>query len=347
MGVGMRITEDYGEQLTEGIFNLMKKMGIWLGDAASSRKPLISKNPDDVSYLNASIGGLFLPKVHHWEELKEGDLIGQIIDPLSGKILDEVLSPVDGILFTIREYPIVDEGSLIGRLLRNSLNIQKRFWPIDNTDINRMFPGYDLGETTQRIADGVFKEIMDYKYGIQFTSFYMPGEFMPHVRMMDEGYSTVEEALKFEMPYVVIRNVRPYDTATLNYNWQVWNTQAFSFYTTTTTSINQSSAGQSVLSIMKFLSALGIIKYQHGEPKKPSVVIRDTDMASVRTAKSGIFEPLVKVGDDVKEGTPLANIINPYDGEVMETLYAPMDSKVFFMHSEPLTYADTAVVKLV
>ena len=228
-----------------------------------------------------------------------------------------------------------------------SINIQKRFWPIDNTDINRMFPGYDLGETTQRIADGVFKEIMDYQYGIQFTSFYMPGEFMPHVRMMDEGYSTVEEALKFEMPYVVIRNVRPYDTATLNYNWQVWNTQAFSFYTTTTTSINRSSAGQSVLSIMKFLSALGIIKYPHSEQKKESIVIRDTQMASVRTAKSGIFEPLVKVGEDVKEGTPLANIVNPYDGEIMETLFAPMDSKVFFMHTDPLTYANTAVFKLI
>ena len=228
-----------------------------------------------------------------------------------------------------------------------SMNIQKRFWPIDNTDINRMFPGYDLGETTQRIADGVFKEIMDYKYGIQFTSFYMPGEFMPHVRMMDEGFSKVEEALKFELPYVVIRNVRPYDTATLNYNWQVWNTQAFSFYTTTTTSINRNSAGQSVLSIMKFLSALGIIKYQHSEQKKKSIVIRDTQMVSVRTAKSGIFEPMVKVGDEVVEGTPLANIVNPYDGEVMETLYAPTDGKVFFMHTEPLTYANTAVCKLI
>lgn len=228
-----------------------------------------------------------------------------------------------------------------------SLNIQKRFWPIDNTDINRMFPGYDLGETTQRIANGVFKEIMDYQYGIQFTSFYMPGEFMPHVRMMDEGYSTVEEALKFEMPYVVVRDVRPYDTATLNYNWQVWNTQAFSFYTTTTTSINRNSAGQAVLSIMKFLSALGIIKYQHGAQNATSKVIRDTEMVSVQTAKSGIFEPLVKVGDAVSEGTPLANIVNPYDGEIMETLFAPMESKVFFMHTDPLTYANTAVFKLV
>ena len=40
-----------------------------------------------------------------------------------------------------------------------SMNIQKRFWPTDNTDINRMFPGYDLGETTQRIADGVSQDI--------------------------------------------------------------------------------------------------------------------------------------------------------------------------------------------
>ena len=44
-----------------------------------------------------------------------------------------------------------------------SMNIQKRFWPIDNTDINRMFPGYNLGETTQRIASGVFEEIKEYE----------------------------------------------------------------------------------------------------------------------------------------------------------------------------------------
>ncbi len=53
--------------------------------------------------------------------------------------------------------------------------IKKRFWSIDNTDINRMFPGYDKGETTQRIAAGIFEKIKDYKYGIQFASFYIPG----------------------------------------------------------------------------------------------------------------------------------------------------------------------------
>lgn len=118
MGVGMRITKDYGDQLVDGIFRLMQTLGIWTGKVNAVRKPIVSKDPEDVSYLNASVGGLFLPSVKHWEELKKGDLVGRIVDPLSGEVLDEVLAPVDGILFTIREYPIVDEGSLMGRLLR-------------------------------------------------------------------------------------------------------------------------------------------------------------------------------------------------------------------------------------
>lgn len=118
MGVGMRITKEYGEQLVDGIFHLMETLGMWKGKTPIPRKPIISKDPEDVSYLNARVGGLFIQKVKHWEKLKKGDLIGQIINPLSGKVLDNVLSPVDGILFTIREYPVVDEGSLIGRLLR-------------------------------------------------------------------------------------------------------------------------------------------------------------------------------------------------------------------------------------
>lgn len=117
MGVGMRITKSYGDQLVDGILHLMKKLGMWTGETAAVRRPVISKAPDDVAYLNAATGGIFVPAVKHWECLYKGEVIGQIIDPLTGTTLDEVTAPVDGILFTIREYPVVDEGSLIGRLL--------------------------------------------------------------------------------------------------------------------------------------------------------------------------------------------------------------------------------------
>ncbi len=227
-----------------------------------------------------------------------------------------------------------------------SMNIQKRFWSTDNTDINRMFPGYDLGETTQRIADGVFREISDYRLGIQFTSFYMPGDFVPHVRLMDEGFSDPETAKQFGLPYVIVRKVRPYDTATLNYNWQVWETQAFSLYTSTTSRIDKNSAGQAVLAVMNFLSAQGIIKYTI-PGKLQSKVVQDNDMFPVKTEKSGIFEAMVKAGEEVKTGQPLANILDPYEGDVLETLYAPADRIVFFVHNEPMTYASTSVIKLI
>ena len=226
-----------------------------------------------------------------------------------------------------------------------SVNIQKRFWPTDNTDINRMFPGYDLGETTQRIADGIFREISEYKYGIQFTSFYMPGDFVPHIRYMKEGFTTREEAEKFGMKYIVERSVRPYDTATLNYNWQVWETTAFSMYTSTTERISDTGAGQAVLSVMNFLANNGIIKYSAIGVRR-NRFIEDSELISVRTEKSGFFEPLVKAGEKVEAGKPLAHILNPYEGTILETLYAPLDGTIFFIHNAPITYANTAVIKV-
>ncbi len=56
---------------------------------------------------------------------------------------------------------------------------------------------------------------------------------------------------------------------------------------------------------------------------------------------------MVKAGDKVASGQPLANIINPYEGDILETLYAPSDRVAFFVHNEPLTYANTSVIKLI
>ena len=123
MGVGMRLTREYGEQLIDGIFNTMKELGMWKGEVPEVRSPMISENPEDVSYLNASASGLFVPEVKHGAFVSKGDLVGRIVDPLEGKVLDEVRAPQGGMLFTIRDYPIVDEGSLMGRILNEEVCI--------------------------------------------------------------------------------------------------------------------------------------------------------------------------------------------------------------------------------
>lgn len=111
-----------------------------------------------------------------------------------------------------------------------SMNIGKRFWTMDDTDINRMFPGYNKGETTQRIAAGLFEKLQGYEYGIQLASFYMPGEFIPHVRIVKTALDYADEGKDFGLPYVSVSEPAPLDTTLLNYNWQNWNTKAFSLY---------------------------------------------------------------------------------------------------------------------
>ena len=227
-----------------------------------------------------------------------------------------------------------------------SMNIEKRFWPTDNTDINRMFPGYDLGETTQRIAGGIFEALTGYQYGIQFTSFYMPGDFTPHVRIMDTGRDYLEKAKEFGLPYIVKRNPRPYDTATLNYNWQIWDTDSFSLYSNTTERIDEESAQQMVQSVMNFMIAEGMItgqKYQSYQ----SQLISDGELIPVRPYSAGLFQSRIKVGQRVERDQQLAEIIDPYDGAVMEKLNSPVTGTVFFVHNHPMTYANTAVLKIV
>ena len=227
-----------------------------------------------------------------------------------------------------------------------SANVKKRFWPTDNTDINRMFPGYDLGETTQRIAAGVFEEIKDYAIGMQFASYYMPGKFIPHVRMMQTGFEDADLAKDFGFPYVMCRKVRPYDTGTLNYNWQIWETKAFSIYTGSTTEVEEAGAKEAIKGILRFLAKQGIIDYK-SRGGYQSTVLTDADLKSARTHTAGIFECVSPVGTRVEKGQVIAKVVDPLDAEVKEKLTAPVAGLVFFTHNEPLTYADTAVIKII
>ncbi|MCD8398479.1 MAG: M14 family metallopeptidase [Lachnospiraceae bacterium] len=227
-----------------------------------------------------------------------------------------------------------------------SMNIKKRFWTIDNTDINRMFPGYDQGETTQRIAAGVFNAIQNYKFGVQFASFYMPGAFVPHVRMMKTGFESVDLAQQFGLPYIVLHDPRPFDTTTLNYNWQIWETNAFSIYTTNTQRIDRESAKQAEEAILNFMEKQGIIRYR-GYSGYHSRVIESRDFIPVRAEDSGFFEALVHPGEEVDEGQLLARIYDPYLGTVRCTLHAPAHSTIAFVHDEAMTYQSTAVLKLI
>lgn len=227
-----------------------------------------------------------------------------------------------------------------------SMNIGKRFWAMDNTDINRMFPGYALGETTQRIAEGVFSRLQGYEYGIQLASFYQPGKFLPHVKIMDTGFTDTELMKEFGLRYGIIRKPRPYDTTTLNYNWQIWETKAFSVYANATDNIDSKSAEEAVSAILRFLNNRGIISAKTN-PGYITELLDESDNCQIQSEAAGIFMSLVEIGTRVERGDILGRITDPFDGEVLSEIRSPISGAVYFEYSEPLINEKTVCFKII
>ncbi len=120
MGIGMRITKRIGDEVVRGIFKLMHQMGVWDQDIGPVKKPVISTDPDEICYLNAPRGGIYIADKRAGDLVKEGQTVGKLVSPLTGEIFEEVKAPCDGWLFTQREYPVTAAGSLMGRILRRA-----------------------------------------------------------------------------------------------------------------------------------------------------------------------------------------------------------------------------------
>lgn len=120
MGIGMRITPSYGDQLLTGILSLLSHLGMWDEPVMPVAPPIVSSD-GAVSFVNAGVPGIFFPRSEHRDYVEQGQELGVIADPLTGQIKERLLSPATGLLFTLREYPVVYEGSLIARILGGRL----------------------------------------------------------------------------------------------------------------------------------------------------------------------------------------------------------------------------------
>ena len=119
MGVGMRITKEYCAQLFDGVMNLMKQLGMWKGEVKPVREPIVSEGRE-VGFVNSDAAGIFVPCADFGENVKQGEHIGDVLDPLTSKVVERVQAVCDGMIFTLREYPVVYGGSLLARILKGT-----------------------------------------------------------------------------------------------------------------------------------------------------------------------------------------------------------------------------------
>ena len=225
------------------------------------------------------------------------------------------------------------------------MNVGDRLWSPENMDINRRFPGNSEGATTERIAAALFDKLKAYKYGVHLTSFYQPGEFVPHVRMMKTGRQNPELGREFGLPYIYVRTPRISDQTTLNYCWQLAGTQAYSLYAGQTKEINEEAAEQTLRAIVRFLNRRGVIRSDVASGGVSSIITND-DLLTVSSSAAGLLRRVKHAGAHVRRGEQLAFIINPLDGSVKDVLKTPVTGMLFFIQEGPFVTEHSPVFQV-
>ncbi len=119
-GVGNRLTEGVGMELSDGVMNLLAVMGVLPEEDlpfhwAAIQRPLVVSD-DRVLAVRAGRGGLFLPATTVWAEVEEGQTTGEVVDPVTGEVRENVVAPRAGRVLALREQPVVYPGNLLVRL---------------------------------------------------------------------------------------------------------------------------------------------------------------------------------------------------------------------------------------
>ena len=271
-----------------------------------------------------------------------GAMEGKTILPLytASKLVDFLKNTID------ESKKILGNILVVPSINHYALNINERFWPLDKTDINMMFPGYGEGETTQRIAKKVFDALEGYTHGIILETREDLSTCIPYVKLFQSGYEDISSARKFGFRIINHKELKPTDTVSLQYNWQLWGTKAYSIICPNENQIDMTNANETLEGVINFLSKHKIIKHKILSGYQ-STVVRKPDIEVIKTPKSGMFIPTKKIGSYIVKDEMIGKIVHALEGEVIHRIFAPCNGLIACNYKNALIFENAVAFRVI
>jgi uncharacterized protein len=109
------IDRNVSSEVQGALIRLMSKRGILnLPVFAGFQSNIIQ--PENITLLKASHAGIFDPLLSCGSTVEKGDILGRITDALSGKKLEKIIAPVDGVLTCQYSHPLIFQNSIAFRI---------------------------------------------------------------------------------------------------------------------------------------------------------------------------------------------------------------------------------------
>jgi hypothetical protein len=274
-----------------------------------------------------------------------------IVGPMIGTAIDQLWIASKLVRF-LRQQELENAAFIQGEILiiptvnPYSFNMGKSYWPLDNTDIDVMFPGYDKGETTQRIAARLFEKVNRFDYAILLEARKDRVECIPYVKVLKTGYEDIECARSFGLEFIHLKVPTPNDTVSLNYNWHIWNAKAFSIISGKKGTLRKIESSKVFDALLRFLSKNALIDFQTFEGSRGNVVTSE-EIEVVKSSTAGLFDTLANIGEHVIHGQPLARIYHSLDGSLLQTIVAPYDGIISCRYDYPLIFQNAVAFRVI
>lgn len=217
------------------------------------------------------------------------------------------------------------------------LNTRERLWPFDKTDINRMFPGYDQGETTQRIARAVLNATLPAYYRIDLHASNMDFEEMPQVRLYDASEAERSSAKLFGLAAVIERPSSPLFTTTLAHAWREAAGENFVIQAGYAGQLQVQHCERLFEALIKFLQRKGMIEGIHLAEDEEEIH-HFSGKPSVRLVadRAGFFVTKQEVGQWVKTGDLLGFVYDGFEGTILAEIRSPAAGLLTGLRRQPL-----------
>jgi len=226
------------------------------------------------------------------------------------------------------------------------LNARARNWPFDNTDINRMFPGYQQGETTQRIAHAVLEKTKDAYYRIDIHSSNLDFEELPQVRLYAPHDEERVSACMFGLP-VVERPMNPVFTSTLNYAWRPWGGESFVLQGGQAGNLQRHHCERLFRALVAFLSRTGILTGVKLSDEEEDLHYFGVDQGLALVAEhAGLFVARLTLGAWLQAGEVIGHVYDGFDGEIREEVRTPVSGLLSGIRRQPLLYQGDLIARI-
>lgn len=227
------------------------------------------------------------------------------------------------------------------------INTRSRTWPFDKIDINRMFPGQESGETTQRIAAAVLQLTRQAYYRVDIHTSNLDIEEMPQIRLYEPNDDERATACLFGLPAVIERPLNAIFTTNLVHAWRRYGGENFVIQCGQAGNLQPLHCEALFRALVAFLDRTGIVSgIELPEDEEHLHYFGLNQVFALLSEQAGIFVSRLEVGRWIRAGDLIGHIYDGFSGALRREVRTPVAGLVSSLRRQPLLFEGDLMARI-